>query len=247
MKEPEYRAMFDVEESHWWFVARRLFLSALLRNIPRTKHIIVDIGAGTGGMIRFLKQYGTVIGIEPNDTGRTLAKKRGIILRSANAHHTKLSSKSVDIVCFFDVLYHRGIDDARALAEAHRILRPGGLLIITDCAIPFLEGPHDRAVEGRERYVLSSLVHKIRHSGFTVERQTYMYFLLFPIILIKRLVDRWAVRDDLAHSDVMPVSQWIQTITKMVNSIESVGLRWLSYPWGSSLCVLAQKSGGAVT
>lgn len=240
MKETEYRAMFDVEESHWWFVARRLFLSTLLRDLPSSRRVIVDIGAGTGGMIGFLKQFGTVIGIEPNSTGRHLAKKRGIILRAGTAEHTGISSESVDMVCFLDVLYHKGIHDGRALNEAKRILRPGGLLLITDCAMPFLDGPHDRAVEGRERYTLPRFIRKVNHAGFRIERKTYMYFLLFPVVLLKRLIDRFFVRD-ATHSDVMPVSGWTNGIAKGINRFEAMGYRWFSYPWGSSLCILARK------
>lgn len=246
MKEPEYRAMFDAEDSHWWFVARRLFLSKVLRDLPQTRKKIADIGAGTGGMIGFLKQYGDVIGIEPNATGRAFAKRRGIVLRSGDAEHTNLTRESVDMVCFFDVLYHRGIQDIKALAEAKRILRPGGLLVITDCAMPFLEGPHDRAVEGRERYTLSGFVRTIRRAGFRIEKQTYMYFLLFPVVLIKRLVDRFFTHDSEAHSDVTPVPSWIHRIASAINSIEAEGLRWFSYPWGSSLCIIARKPGGKV-
>jgi len=244
MQKFEYRAMYDVEEKHWWFVARRLFLSTILQKIVFKQRKIVDIGSGTGGMIRFLGKYGNVVGIEPNVVGRILAKKRGIILRPGDAEHTKLASKGYDIVCFFDVLYHQGIVDTRALIEAKRILRPGGLLIITDCALPFLDGPHDRAVEGRERYTLSHLVKKVRRAGFGIERKTYMYFLLFPVVVVKRLIDRFVVPSNTMHSDVKPVASWVNVICMVVTSLEAVGLRWFSYPWGSSVCIVARAPGG---
>lgn len=234
--------MFDVEESHWWFTSRRQFLTVILRSLAFSPRVIVDIGAGTGGMMKFLRQYGkTVIGIEPSGVGRVLAKKRGIVLRPGDAEHTKLSANSVDMVCFFDVLYHQGIHDTYALAEAKRILRPGGLLIITDCAMPFLEGPHDRAVAGRERYTLPMLTKKIHRAGFHVDRQTYMFFFLFPVVCMKRLIDRCKVWKADMRSDVRPASQWTSSIATVLNSVEAAGLRWFSYPWGSSLCIVARK------
>lgn len=236
--------MFDVEKTHWWFVARRSFLRVLFRSLPSTTHRIVDIGAGTGGMTGFLQQYGTVVGIEPNTIGRMLAKRRGIILRAGQAERTKLPSRSVDIVCFFDVLYHRGIRDTQALLEAKRILRPGGWLIITDCAFPFLSGPHDQAVEGRERYTLSGLSTKVVSAGFHIERKTYMYFCMFPVVIIKRLIDRFFFQTDQSHSDVMPVISWMNALSTFVCSIEAKGLTYMSYPWGSSLCILARVPRG---
>jgi len=244
MEEPEYRAMFDVEETHWWFVARREFLRELLVHLPSKSLRIADIGAGTGGMTGFLRQYGTVIGIEPNKAGRMLAKRRGIILRSGDAQRTGIPSKSVDVVCFFDVLYHRGIHDTHALMEAKRMLRPGGWLVITDCALPFLTGPHDRAVAGRERYTLAGLCTKVTSTGFLIEKKTYMYFCIFPVVIIKRLIDRFAVQTNGHRSDVKPVNVWINALCTMLSRIEAKGLAYVSYPWGSSLFILARIPGG---
>ena len=94
MEEPEYRAMYAVEKTHWWFVSRRIFVDTLLRESGCSAYIsrivsvrtprIADVGAGTGGMIPLLEQYGSVVGIEPSIWGRTLAKKRRIALRKGS-------------------------------------------------------------------------------------------------------------------------------------------------------------------
>lgn len=243
MEKSEYRAMYEVEDTHWWFATRRLFLITLLRAVPHNQQEVVDIGSGTGGMIRFLREYGHVIGIEPNMTGRLLAKKRGIVLRLGDAEHTKLASKSVDMVCFFDVLYHRGIDDAKALLEANRILRPGGWLVITDCALPFLEGPHDQVNEARERYTLPVLSQKVLSAGFLLQKQTYMFFLIFPIVVMKRILSRLFIKNSV-QSDMKAVPSFLNMLLQGINWFEAKGLSYVSYPWGSSLFILARKPGG---
>lgn len=248
MEEREYQAMYSVEAEHWWFISRRKFVKRLLGAIGVTPYSgkavrIADIGAGTGGMIRFLNEYGTVTGIEPNTSGRKLAKKRGIMLRNGTAEHTGLISNTFDIVCFFDVLYHDGINDERAIGEARRILKPGGLLIITDCALPYLSGPHDRAVQGRERYILSRFIKKVERIGFIPLKTSYTFFLLFPLVLMKRLLDRYSPASSGMHSDVRPAPLLVSVCCIAINTLEAMGLRYLSYPWGSSLVILARKKG----
>ncbi len=246
----EYQAMFTVEQTHWWFVARRKFISRVLARhgiIPAPGNTsvltIADIGAGTGGMISFLRSYGTVTGIEPNSAGRTFAQKRGIRLKKGTAERTGIASGSTDLVCMFDVLYHQGVDDRAALREANRILVPGGMVLITDCAIPVLSGRHDLAVEGRERYTLGEMLDKVRGAGFQPIVSSYMYFLVFPLFAAKRIIDRMWPSHAGTSSDVGTVPSLLNRMLIAINRIESFGMPHISYPWGSSLVVLAKKPG----
>lgn len=251
MEEREYQAMYEVEKTHWWFVSRRRFVGMVLSALgqgtslshirKKCMPIVVDIGAGTGGMIPFLRRYGEVYGIEPNARGRWFAKKRGIVLAKGSAEHTGMTTGSADMVCFFDVLYHQGVHDSRALSEAKRVLRPGGWLVITDCALPWLSGPHDREVHGRERYTVTGIAQKVQAQGFIVQRKTYMFFLLFPFIAAKRILDRLVSDTSIRGSDVHRVHPFINTMFAWLCRLESRGLPYISYPWGSSLLLIARK------
>ena len=242
--------MFNVEDFHWWFVARRMFVTSILRGAlgrdaakqhPSPRFRIVDIGAGTGGMVAFLEQYGTVVGIEPHPRGRLLAQKRGIQLVRGTAEKTGLRSQSMDMVCFFDVLYHKRVHDLVALRKAHRILRSGGLLVITDCAIPALSGRHDKAVMARQRYVLSEMEEKVKSAGFAIERRTYTFFTLFPLFVVKRMMDRFFGNRKVKGSELRREPSLLNAIFRWICGVEASFLPYVSYPWGSSILVLARK------
>lgn len=243
MEQGEYKKMFAVEDSHWWFNARKKFIASAFSRadiLPGANRTIADIGSGTGGMYSFLSQYGKVIGIEPNVYARHFAKIRGVKPLRRRAHETGLRTNSVDMVCFFDVLYHKGIDDRKTLSEAYRILRPGGWLIITDCALPILFGPHDEIMYARERYILSELSAKVQRAGFRIQKQTYTFFFLFPFVAAKRLIDRF-IGGDNKQSDVAVIATWLNKFFAFVCGVEASGLAYVSYSLGSSLLILAQK------
>ncbi len=244
MESAEYKAMFQVEHTHWWFASRRLFIQKILRglNYPNgTSLRIADIGAGTGGMIDFLKRYGRVVGIEPSGIGRKLAKKRGGMLRRGKAERTGLASNSFDMVCLLDVLYHRDIDQKKALEEAWRILKSGGLLLVTDAAMPWLYSGNDKAVHGARRYTISSVSKVLSAAGFTQVRATYTFFFLFPIFTLWRLLPRFFASKKYT-SDVHPVPWALNGALRVVCAIEAACLPVISYPWGSSVLVVARKS-----
>ena len=54
------QSLFDVHEElenrHWWFVARRQIIRSILVNLlgDNDQHLIVDVGCGTGGTVDFL-------------------------------------------------------------------------------------------------------------------------------------------------------------------------------------------------
>lgn len=245
MDEREYRIMFAVERTHWWFVSRRMFVRTLLSSCGltagRTGFRIADIGAGTGGMMPLLQEYGKVTGIEPDTVARTLARRRRIWLRTGSAEQTGLKPESYDMACFFDVLYHRGIHERKALREAARILKPGGWLVLTDCAIPWLSGAHDRAAGARKRYILADLARLVTREGFVIEKQTYLFVILFPLIAAKRLFDRVVPGAGAAHTDVSRVPSWVSRIGIWIHTWEAYVVRFVSFPWGTSVGIVARK------
>jgi hypothetical protein len=80
------------------------------------------------------------------------------------------------------VLYCLEDDDERgAITEMHRVLRPGGALIVNVAALDMLKGDHSLLVSEVRRYTRRSLAEKLKAAGFRIDRITYTNAALFPV------------------------------------------------------------------
>jgi ubiquinone/menaquinone biosynthesis C-methylase UbiE len=104
--------------------------AALLREISLVPgERLLEIGAGEGGNLYHLRARGAFcVGIDFSPQKAAFAKKAtGAELVAADAGALPLADGSFDIVLIRDLLHHLP-DRPAALAEAHRVLRPGGRL-----------------------------------------------------------------------------------------------------------------------
>lgn len=119
-----------------WYQHRRLGARkrALFDNLPP---LVVELGAGAGASMRYLAPGSRLVAIEPNphahDALRRKAARYGIALeiRDARAEATGLATASVDAVLCTLVLCTVE-DQAAALAEVRRVLRPGGRFVFVE-------------------------------------------------------------------------------------------------------------------
>lgn len=243
MNTDQYVLMHNLEKEHWWFRAKKAFVHEMLKDL-KTPLQIVDVGAGTGGMTQFLQQYGSVVGVEPNSSARGLARKDGITLVDGEANKLPFKTSSMNLVCLFDVLYHKNIHVQNSLKEALRILKHNGILIVTDCAFEFLRSEHDIAVQAARRWTKKKLCLELRQAGFIVEKASYTYFFLFPCVAVMRILKRMMFQKKSqiqAKSDVSMLHPLLNTLLYTICLLESKCLSFLSFPWGSSIIIRARK------
>ena len=92
---------------------------------------VLEVGAGTGFNFPYYRSATRVVAIEPDDAMRRRAERRApaatvpIEVRKGDAHTLDFPDGSFDVVIFCLVLCTIP-DPARALAEARRVLKPGG-------------------------------------------------------------------------------------------------------------------------
>lgn len=99
---------------------------------PDRPLVVADVGAGTGKLTEMLDARGlTGFAVEPNSAMRGEGEKLGLsgfAWRAGSAEETGLEDESVDLVTMASAFHWSDAD--RALAEFHRILRPGGMLAL---------------------------------------------------------------------------------------------------------------------
>jgi ubiquinone/menaquinone biosynthesis C-methylase UbiE len=242
----EYALMYRLENRHWWFLAKRRFIKIVLDEFFEAKgEKILDIGCGTGGMMELLKRYGSVFGLDSHEEACALSCQRNSFpFLKGDANHLPFKRESFHLITLFDVLYHQFIlDDQAVLAQTYDLLAPEGCLLITDSAFDSLKSTHDRAVMARHRYTLGELTGKMKKAGFSIIKKSYLYFSLFPLVVLTRGMGKLSTRSSgaEAHSDLKETNPAINRLLLAILGWEGWFLKRSALPWGSSLIILGQK------
>ena len=127
-----------------WQVCKRL-------EMPKQHSLLVDLGCGMGGSMKYiLRKYPLlhIIGVtlspfQVKEGNKRLQNTNGLILEE-DYTQTSFTSNTVDGVYAMESLCHSGHSYA-SLKEAHRILKPGSKLVISDA---FLKKPVDQLCVG---------------------------------------------------------------------------------------------------
>jgi len=112
---------------------------ALLRLMPPM--VIADLGAGEGAFpLQLAPRAKKVIAVDSSakmiEVGRNLAARHGvknIDFRLGDIEEIPIADGEVDLV-FFSQSLHHALHPEHAIAEAHRILAPGGRIVVLDLA-----------------------------------------------------------------------------------------------------------------
>lgn len=231
-----------LEDSYWWFVGRRAIIDRVLRRFAKPTHLAADIGCGSGrNMLVLAPNTDQVIGFDRSPAALALAAARGFPVAFANAQSIPLADSSVNMVSAFDVLEHLD-DDMQGLSELHRVLKPGGYLLITVPAYRFLWSEHDEALMHRRRYSASELHVKLTRTGFTVIKRSYaVFFPFFPIVLY-RLFRGLFPKDPFApRASHVILPAFANNLFISLLKLEAWMMGKISLPWGTSIVVLAGK------
>src|SRR5688500_20005542 len=144
MQSHHYPILYQVEESHWWYVGRRRIIQSLVERICRTLNTanprILDVGCGTGANLKMLAAYGRTEGVDISEQAVDFCRERGLdSVKLGAIEELPYESGSFDLVTALDVVEHLD-DDVAGLREVRRVLRPDGRVLLFVPAFMFLWG-----------------------------------------------------------------------------------------------------------
>jgi len=190
----EYGRIAQAEDAHWWYRAVRAVLSkaAERRLEPKTGRFL-DAGCGPGGNSNWVPGKFLVYGVDiaAEAVAYSAAKRPEMQVIRGSVTALPFKEESFDGVQSITVVCHTAVSSVQiALAEYHRVLRPGGLLLLVEPAFRIFRRSHDRVVRAERRFRLRELCEAVEDAGFDIFAATYFFACLAPAALALALVDR---------------------------------------------------------
>lgn len=254
-----YSQLAKIENTHWWFVSRRLLIKELFIKLGVNKKIGknakgLDIGCGTGGNLKLLNEYcPEVIGVDLSKFALKLAReklpKQNFVYGDANQLSSLFKKESFDLVTIFNVLYHQWIlNELNVLKQVFTILKPKGYLVVTEPAFSILKRRHDIQDMGRRRYRLGFFKEQLKKAGFLTLVETYFNALSFIPAFILALTNRLnSNKDEVSQAESrigelqLPNIVLNQILLKLMTTERKIIKLVGSLPFGVTLLCIAWK------
>jgi SAM-dependent methyltransferase len=243
MQHAFYAEYSEVEDTHWWFRGRREIFTRLLAPLASEPRRILDIGFGTGAMLKFLEPYGPVTGMDVSIEAIRFARtrcSRPMLLGSIT--QVPVATGAFDLVTAFDIVEHVE-NDADAFAELARVCRPGGHVLVTVPAFQFLWGNQDVVSHHQRRYTLAAIRAHVEAAGLVPRRLSYFNAFLFPAVAAVRVARRFRGEPagEVKSDFTMTKPGFVNDTLTRIFAAEG---RWLArwrLPVGVSLVCLAER------
>jgi 2-polyprenyl-3-methyl-5-hydroxy-6-metoxy-1,4-benzoquinol methylase len=237
--------LYRQEEKHFWFLSRKSFILQNFNNYIDRKEKIIEIGAGTGNVSRYLFDNGfdnISIG-EMHMKGLRYAKTYGIKeCYQFDLLNTPFANE-FDVVCMFDVLEHIK-DDSLALENVYKMLNKNGKIVLTVPSHMWLWNREDAIAGHKIRYTRNDLIKKLQKSGFEIVTARYFFISIVPLLLLRRLLNKdngSKVKKEEYDNDIS-MNGLLSRVLQIVSDIENRLNKYLPNLFGGSLFIIGRKS-----
>jgi len=242
MEAHHYPVLYQVEESHWWYLGRRQILKSFVSDIRAQANQdlkILDVGCGTGANLKMLREYGTAEGVDISQQALDFCRERGLVkVQYGSAEDLPHADAAFDLVTALDVLEHLD-DDAVGLREIERVLRPNGHALLFVPAFMFLWGVQDDVSNHRRRYTRKQLVEAVTSAGLEVETVSYANFTFFlPVLCVRWLMRVLRLSPDTEYGINIPA---LNGVFAKLFAAERFLLKRHRLPFGVSILCVARK------
>lgn len=193
-----FQLLAEVEQRHWWFVARRRIMRRLLHELlpPDSNTLVVDIGCGTGANIASLQGDYECVGIDISEDAIGYARRRfGQVhfIQGLAPYDLGELADRMDAFLMMDVLEH--VENPRELlGQQLDALKPGGYALLTVPADMRLWSEHDVNLGHFHRYDVNSF--RALWKDQPVEELLISHFntRLYPVVRVIRMLSKFRGR-----------------------------------------------------
>lgn len=240
-----YDELHRVEQTHWWFRARRQIVWSLVERYVggeagrRLK--ICELGCGTGGNLVEVADQHDIVGVECSPHALAYAQRRlgNRVMHGSLPDGVSLPTSSFDVVLLTDVLEHIE-DDAASARTALNLLRPGGIVVATVPAYQWLYSPRDAHHHHFRRYGKQQFA-ALWHSNSTETLLLSHYnTLLFPPAAVVRLASK-LFRGRTKPGDLTTPPRFANSLLAGAMASEANLLGRVPLPFGLSLLGVIRK------
>lgn len=239
-----FNATEDIEEKHFWFIARYELINKFFKkNITQSKRII-DVGSGTGKWAFSMQEIGYQIAVgEIHLAGLQIAQEYGVKQLNQIDIFQNPFIEEYDVVTMFDVLEHFE-DDISVIQSVKQTLKDDGYFILTVPASMLLWNRDDVIASHKRRYSKNELEMKLKNAGFTIKESKYFFISIFPLLLLRRFLnsDDGSEIKDYELKKTFKLNPIINIILLFITKIENKYIDYLPNFFGGSIIIVAQKS-----
>jgi ubiquinone/menaquinone biosynthesis C-methylase UbiE len=248
MDSAEYANIAALEAEHWYYSGKRRFVQKWIRRVrpPKSHETLLDCGAGTGLFAQEMEKFCRVVVLDDHEEALRLLRLRfrGEQILSLAGDRVPLPDATLEYVTALDVLEHVP-DDAAVVRGFHRLLKPGGLAVVTVPASMALWSDWDVALHHFRRYTRTELRALFPMDHWEVVYANYTNVLVYPAVWAMRKWRTWR-----AGAGKKPANGIIRREDRIppraVNSIlraQFVTLaQWrVPFPFGVSLVLVARR------
>ncbi|MEO6224445.1 MAG: class I SAM-dependent methyltransferase [Sphingomicrobium sp.] len=242
MERVVFERMAELDQDHWWFLARRRILAAAVKRVvrPPTGAQLLEVGCGTGHNLAMLQEFGRVDACEMDPVARDLAGLRlgKPVIDARLPDLSEVPEGQYDVIALLDVLEHVE-HDVDALKGIRTRLKPTGALVLTVPANRWMWSAHDVAHHHYRRYSKATLEQVFVAAGFKAQWYSHFNSLLFLPIAVARLAGK--LFGSKASDDALPGAR-INAALKWIFGLEAGLAGRVKMPVGVSLIAVLRPA-----
>lgn len=233
------------EETHWYYAGKREIARSWLGRVRplRPDDLLLDCGAGTGRFAKEMEAHCRVMVLDDHEEALRLLRTRfrPDQILSLAGDRVPLPDGTLDFITALDVLEHT--PDDRAVVEGfHRLLKPGGVALVTVPAGMALWSDWDVALHHYRRYSRAQVRELFPELHWEVAYVNYTNVLVYPVVwLVRKWRKVFPAKSGKVRSEDKVPAAWLNALLRRL--FVSMAFWPLLFPFGVSLILVARRRG----